>query len=222
VDKIFAWVIEAQPLLRAGLRILLKGEGFEITAEASSFESIADADQMERKPHLIIVDLSFGADTVARLKALHPSARVVAFAETADLPQLGEAFALGADGYLLKSISPEAMAHSLRLIALGEKVFPSRLTDALNGSHTTQPLLSDRVRVGNVSLSQREFEIARRLTGGRSNKSIARELDITEATVKVHLKTVLRKLRATNRTQVAIWAVQNGLNSSERPQAPSR
>jgi two-component system nitrate/nitrite response regulator NarL len=72
---------------------------------------------------------------------------------------------------------------------------------------------NERVRIGDVALSQRELDIIRGLADGNSNKAIAKELTITEATVKVHLKTVLRKLGATNRTQVAIWAVQHGLTN---------
>ena len=68
-------------------------------------------------------------------------------------------------------------------------------------------------RVGDVALSQRELDIIRRVADGHSNKIIAKDLAITEATVKVHLKTVLRKLGAANRTQVAIWAVQHGLTN---------
>ena len=67
------------------------------------------------------------------------------------------------------------------------------------------------MRVGDVALSQRELDIIRRLADGHSNKTIAKELSITEATVKVHLKTVLRKMGVANRTQVAIWAVQHGV-----------
>ena len=98
---------------------------------------------------------------------------------------------------------------------LGEKVFPSVLTNflgALQSQQSASPV--DRVRVGDVALSQRELDIIRSLADGHTNKSIAKALSITEATVKVHIKTVLRKLGATNRTQVAIWAVQHGLNNA--------
>ena len=123
-------------------------------------------------------------------------------------------FGAGADGYLLKSITASALIESLRLVALGEKVFPSMLTDFLGAMRANQSSTGERVRVGDIALSQRELDIIRGLADGHSNKAIAKELAITEATVKVHLKTVLRKLGATNRTQVAIWAVQHGVTNA--------
>lgn len=212
VESTVVWLVDPHPLLRSGLRSQLDGKGFEIGAEAASVEEITGYVN-GRLPDLIIVDFGQGADAIATLKSEQPQARTVVFAESAELALLADMFSAGADGYLLKSITPSALIESLRLVALGEKVFPSMLTDFL-GSMRTQQAGSERVRVGDVALSQRELDIIRRLADGNSNKAIAKELAITEATVKVHLKTVLRKLGATNRTQVAIWAVQHGLTGT--------
>lgn len=211
VETRIVWLIDAHPLLRSGLRSQLEGKGFEIAAEGGTIAEISRTGGAA--PDLIIVDFAQGAEAIASLKVAQPQARAVVFAESAELSHLSDMFSAGADGFLLKSITPNALIESLKLVALGEKVFPSMLTDFLGAMRASQTGTSERLRVGDVALSQRELDIIRRLADGNSNKTIAKELAITEATVKVHLKTVLRKLGATNRTQVAIWAVQHGLTN---------
>lgn len=213
VESSIVWLIDAHPLFRSGLRSQLEGKGFDVVAEAASVEEIMRNGAKDTSPTLIIMDFGQGASGVSSLKSAQPSARTVVFAESAELSQLADMFSAGADAYLLKSISPSALIESLKLVSLGEKVFPSMLTDFLGAMRANQSGSSERVRVGDVALSQREVDIIRRLADGHSNKTIAKELSITEATVKVHLKTVLRKLGATNRTQVAIWAVQHGITN---------
>lgn len=212
LDNAAIWLVDAQPLLRAGLRSQLDGKGFHIAVEASAVEEAAQINGKGAPAQLIIVDFAQGSHSVAKLKSLQPQARVVVLAESAELSYLAEMFGAGADGYILKSISANALIESLKLVLLGEKVFPSTLTNFLGAMQVQQTASNvDRVRIGDIALSQRELDIIRNLADGQTNKTIAKELAITEATVKVHIKTVLRKLGATNRTQVAIWAVQHGL-----------
>src|SRR5258708_4236621 len=202
------WLIDAHPLMRAGLKAQLDGKGFAIVAEGGSLSEVSGKGG-NGLPHLIVVDMNLGLALLGEVKTSQPEARIVVLAEHAELSHLVDAFGAGADGYLLKSISTDALVESLRLVALGEKVFPGIVTNYLsmlgagNGG-------ADR-RVGEIPLSQRELDIIRHLADGHSNKTIANELSITEATVKVHLKTVLRKIGVVNRTQVAIWAVQHGV-----------
>ena len=209
------WLVDSQPLLRAGLRAQLDGRGFAVGFEAATIEEAAQRVARGESAHLVVVEYGIGGAGVARLKSLMPQARVVVLSDAAELVYLSEMFGAGADGFMLKSISPPALVEALRLVMLGEKVFPSVLTNflgALQSQQSASPV--DRVRVGDVALSQRELDIIRSLADGHTNKSIAKALSIIEATVKVHIKTVLRKLGATNRTQVAIWAVQHGLNNA--------
>jgi two-component system, NarL family, nitrate/nitrite response regulator NarL len=213
VENTVIWLIDGHPLLRSGLRSQLEGKGFLVAAEAATVDEITHNGTNGPAPNIILLDFLQGTDAVSALKSAQPQARTVVFAESAELAHLADMFSAGADGYLLKSITASALIESLRLVALGEKVFPSMLTDFLGAMRASQSSTSERVRVGDVALSQRELDIIRHLADGNSNKAIAKELSITEATVKVHLKTVLRKLGATNRTQVAIWAVQHGLTS---------
>jgi two-component system nitrate/nitrite response regulator NarL len=206
------WLIDAHPLMRAGLKAQLDGKGFAIVAEGGSFTEVFEKNA-GGMPHLIVVDLNLGVAVLGEVKSSQPGARVVVLAEHAELSHLVDAFSAGADGYLLKSISSDALVESLRLVALGEKVFPGIVTNYLSqlGANGNGNGAHDRLRIGDIPLSQRELDIIRHLADGHSNKTIANELSITEATVKVHLKTVLRKIGVANRTQVAIWAVQHGV-----------
>jgi two-component system nitrate/nitrite response regulator NarL len=207
------WLIGAHQLLRSGLRALFVGKGFEVAAEADSVEEILQRVSDGLAPDLIILDHTLGADGLLRLKASQPQAHIVVIAESAGISHLADMFGAGADGYLLKNISPNALIESLRLVDLGEKVFPSVVIDLLGAMCAAQSELQERLRIGDVTLSRRELEIIRALAGGLSNKMIAHKLMITEATVKVHLKAILRKLSVINRTQVVVWAMQHGLTN---------
>ena len=134
-----------------------------------------------------------------------PTARIVVLADDLSVDVLRAAMGGGADGFLIKNVSPEALIQSLQLIMLGEKVFPTNLASMLLDMSTPSPQHSIR------GLSPREQEILQALVTGASNKMIAIRLGITEATVKVHLKTLLRKIDVNNRTQAAIWAMNNGI-----------
>lgn len=123
---------------------------------------------------------------------------------------LKKAFANGVDGVLMKKTSRDPMVSILDLIALGEKIVPSHLISEL-GTVNIGPSLADwdQVKSGG-NLSDREIAILRCLIDGDANKIISRRLGIAEATVKVHVKAILRKLHVLNRTQAAIWAVNKG------------
>jgi two-component system nitrate/nitrite response regulator NarL len=122
---------------------------------------------------------------------------------------LRDAMNAGADGFLMNDVSPEALLQSLELVMLGEKVFPTNLAAMLlDLSNAPSPLNSVR-----GVMTPREHEILQALVTGSSNKMIANRLGITEATVKIHLKTLLRKIDVNNRTQAAIWAVNNGFSA---------
>jgi two-component system nitrate/nitrite response regulator NarL len=153
-------------------------------------------------------DIRTITDEIRHLKSLQPAAFVVLLADTVEHSELAASFAGGVDGYLLKEISPEALLESLNLVVLGEKVFPSQLALLLGGKNWA------RAQTKDVQLSHRELQIVEWLIDGCSNKIIATKLSITEATVKVHVKTILKKIGAQNRTQAAIWALQNGFSTT--------
>jgi two-component system, NarL family, nitrate/nitrite response regulator NarL len=209
-------VIDPSTLSRAGLVSLLRAMEFGNVDEAASVAELEQAGDARPSPDVVLVDLSFGAgdvaQTMAEIGAWAPHCKVVFLAQELDIALLGACFAAGASGYLLKDISRDALQGTLRLVAAGEKVFPSALAVQMAGlvnRFGERRMSSAKLHTGN--LSEREIDILRCLVTGYPNKTIAANLAIAESTVKVHLKRILRKTHASNRTQAAIWAVENGL-----------
>jgi len=195
-------LIEANRLFREGLKHLIADTRFAIDAE---FNTIDQAVEGVVASSLVIIE---GAGDLELLRAAYPEARIVVLASDFTVDALRDAMSAGADGYLMKDISPEALIQSLELVMMGEKVFPTNLASMLLSLDST-PSPTHSVR----DLSPREQDILRALVTGSSNKVIAFKLGITEATVKVHLKTLLRKIAVKNRPQAAIWAINNGFSA---------
>lgn len=204
--------IDRNQLFREGLRRILDDSPFYVSFEASSFPDGA-SQLVAQKPGIVIIDTDGYGEILpelmlsARSVAVPP--RVVVLTNAVAIPRLASALSAGVDGYLLKDMSAEALKQSLRLVMMGEKVFPTDLADLLiNNRFVTQ---NGGATERSSTLSDRETEILACLVNGHSNKAIANRLQITEGTVKVHLKGVLKKIHAQNRTQAAIWALQHGI-----------
>ena len=217
-DPVETVLVGSKTLMRESLKALLAGTPIHIIAEAQRISDVAVALPPEQSPQLILVDVSeFSDQSIDELRALReamPKVRIVLLTDVLEGQQLASSLAAGVDGYLMKEISTEALLQSLRLVMLGEKVFPTDLATLLiNGTSTAakpgRRVVSDEVK--ERGLSERELQILVCLAQGDSNKIIANRLEITEATVKVHVKSLLRKIQASNRTQAAIWAVNQGL-----------
>ena len=134
---------------------------------------------------------------------------MVVLTNDASVKLSAHALSAGVDGYLLKSLSLFGLLHSLRLVGLGERVLPTKLTMLIADGQLNPSDAEARVSAVK-GLSAREREVLRCLNEGHPNKVIARRLETTEATVKVNLKAVMRKLNVANRTEAAIWAVRQG------------
>jgi two-component system, NarL family, nitrate/nitrite response regulator NarL len=205
-------LIEANRLFREGLKHLLTGTRFEVGAEFNTVELALDAGENGVEPELVISGQPVKDESDLRaVREAFPTARIVVLADDLSVDVLRIAMGGGADGFLIKNVSPEALIQSLQLIMLGEKVFPTNLASMLLDMNAAGPQNSVR------GLSPREQEILQALVTGASNKMIAIRLGITEATVKVHLKTLLRKIDVNNRTQAAIWAMNNGFTADGAP-----
>jgi two-component system nitrate/nitrite response regulator NarL len=202
-------LIEANRLFREGLKHLLSGTRFEVGAEFNTVDLALAAAETGETVDLVISGQPVTGDADLRaLREAFPTARIVVLADALSVDVLRAAMGGGADGFLIKTVSPEALIQSLQLILLGEKVFPTTLAPMLLDMTAAGPQHSVR------GLSPREREILQLLVTGASNKLIATRLGITEATVKVHLKTLLRKIDVNNRTQAAIWAMNNGVTAN--------
>jgi len=217
-------LIDANKLFREGLRRLLDGSPFSIMAEAGNLREAANLIETQGlQPQLVLLDLTLGndeeAEALRRLRRLLPEGRLVILTSELCTRRLANALEAGADGYLMKDLSSDALTQSLKLVMMGEKVFPTHLAALLISGRVNSP--AAEVPVSRKGLSQREVQILRCLLNGDSNKMIANHLNITEATVKVHLKSLLRKINASNRTQAAIWALNNGIGGDMNVAAPA-
>ncbi len=209
-------LVDSDRLFCAALGALLGNSEFGITAEFTSLTDAATAIRQGRHPDLILLNLQTGLpDELAQLKQLRslcPHSRIVVLASDLTPQILIGALQAGADGCLNKTMSCESLQRSLHLVMLGEAVFPRSIADLLITTVIDEPGTPATLQSIGSDLSKREVEILRCLLGGQSNKAIARNLNITESTVKMHFKNVMRKIRAQNRTQAAVWAIQHGIS----------
>jgi two-component system nitrate/nitrite response regulator NarL len=218
IQPIPAILICKNSLVRAGIRHILDGTSFMVAGELEdSLELLASPDA---SPALYILDNSRSVDAlaeiVAGLKAQHPSARVVVLADHFDPTTIMQALHVGVNGLCSTKMDRNALITALELVMLGETFIPTAMALATLGEmaqahergSNTPPALkpANGTATRAYNLSGREVEILEHLMEGESNKVIARKLDIAEATIKVHIKAILRKVRARNRTQAAMWA----------------
>jgi DNA-binding NarL/FixJ family response regulator len=226
-------IVDESALFRAGLMHILAGTRFRVMPGCSSLKDI-EKSALSHHVRLALVGLNNDAQAVLSnlsfLKAQCEYLRVVIFSERFDLEELLTAVASGVDCYLLKNeISADALLKSLDLVLLGETIIPQQFTQLLRihlrlqreylspGNHLETRLEYPRTqcpveapRTGDiVRLSNKEQVILMHLTQGDSNKHIARELKIAEATVKTHVKALLHKISVRNRTQAAVWATNH-------------
>lgn len=206
-------IIDDHPLLRKGIRQLIEDEDdLELVAEASGAEEGIRL-ALEHDPDLILLDLNMpetnGIEALKQLRAEGVTARIVMFTVSDHEEDVVVALKSGADGYLLKDMEPEDLLEQLRQAALGKMVVSERLTTLL-----AEALRNQRTRPAGpdiANLTAREMQIMRLIAEGLSNKMIARRLDVTEGTVKVHVKNLLKKMQLRSRVEVAVWAVQEGV-----------
>jgi two-component system nitrate/nitrite response regulator NarL len=203
-------------LLRTGIGHILSGTRFALTdgpCEGSS--NLPELD--DTTPVLFILCENRSAEElvamVDTLKARQPFSRVVVLADTMDPDTAIQLCGAGMDGFCLTSMDRHALVKALEIVVLGETYIPASIGLALleqarqgraHSVHDGAPINAPAEVLD--KLSEREAQILRCLTRGSSNKVIARELGVAEATVKVHIKAILRKVKAANRTQAAIWA----------------
>lgn len=225
-DKIDVSLLSRNEIAREGLRRILVSDQFDVQCSATDAASLKgpSATNGENRPHIIIIDDAPGSDAISSCRELserYPTARLVLLADDYEFDEVALAFGCGIDGYIVKEISCEPLIESLKLVALGEKVLPSQLARNLSFVNSASTGADWHESVSSVGLSEREVEILRCLTMGLANKVVSRRLNISEATVKVHVKAILRKLRVANRTQAAIWAIKHGFERAPQAEASS-
>jgi len=221
-------VVGACALLREGLGRILSAADFSIGATGADVDEVLPRLLAEDRPILFILDVGDDQDTVVRqvksFREQHPAARIALLADHDQLSDsnIVAAFRAGADAYFLKP-NCDCFIKSLELVMLGETILPPAVLSFILGhigeggaeveklpeAQRAPTPYTGASSTYSPRLSAREQCILRCLIEGDSNKAIARKNDIAEATVKVHVKAILRKIRVNNRTQAAIWAMNH-------------
>jgi two-component system nitrate/nitrite response regulator NarL len=214
IKPVKAMLVSGSRLFREGLKQLLAESRYRIEAEAANAqEAVERLQAAARDIELVLVDIVAMRkdifEQICNLRGAAPKARLAILSDDVAILKFAQQPGTIIDGYLLKDTSPDALLQLLNLTMLGEKVLPSSLVQMMIDGRLEQDGLT--ASVTSVGLSDREIEILRYLVDGASNKMIGNRLEIAESTVKVHMKTILRKIRMTNRTQAAIWAVEHGI-----------
>jgi DNA-binding NarL/FixJ family response regulator len=228
-------IVGSSTLFREGLAQILDRAGFRIVASRSRVADLPHDPRSQPKPVLLVIDAGNDPDGAIReielFKGQEPGGRVAVIADRVKLDEAISAFRAGANAYFLKNSTTDTLVTFLELVVRGETILLAGLLPstvdfeddqedhslAINDKKIPEGevLLLDSDNTWTPELSAREKCILRCLMiEGDSNKSIARKIDIAEATVKVHIKAILRKIGVHNRTQAAIWAVNNDASCS--------
>ena len=208
-------VIDDHPLLRKGVgQLIAMAPHLELVGEASNGEQgVTQARELD--PDLILLDLHMvGLSGIETLKAIRDAdldCRVVILTVSDNADDLVAAIRSGADGYLLKDMEPEDLLAAIDETLNGRTVISDRLNGMLARAIREEATAKQRDA---ATLTDRESEILQALAQGLSNKLIARKLDITESTVKVHVKNLLKKLGFRSRLEAAVWEVGRGMKRS--------
>ncbi|MFH5879195.1 response regulator [Arthrobacter sp. NA-172] len=218
-------LVDDQPLLRMGFRLILEGEeDLEVVGEASDgAEAVRKVEELE--PDVVLMDVRMpamdGIEATRRITASESSARIIILT-TFDLDEYAfSGLQAGASAFLLKDVAPAELVQGVRLVASGDAVVAPRVT---------QRLLETYVRGGRVpgratqardplleELTPRETEMLEAIAAGLSNAEIAHKFFLSEATVKTHVRRILTKLHLRDRVQVVVYAYETGLVTPSNP-----
>src|SRR5258706_16026506 len=202
-DPIRVLCVDDHPLLRQGIAALVKSQrDLKLVAEAGSGREALLSFRVHR-PDVTLMDLRLpdmsGIDTMVAIRSEFPDARIIMLTTFEGDVEIRRALEAGARGYMLKSMPPQDLLDGIRQVHAGKKRIPSQLAAQL-AEH-----MSDE------ALTTREIEVLRQIAEGNRNRDIGEKLFITEETVKVHIKHIMEKLCASNRTQSIAIAIRRGI-----------
>ncbi|MFB1490457.1 MULTISPECIES: response regulator [unclassified Thiocapsa] len=206
-------LIDDHALFRFGLQELLERRGIQVVAAlgdtAMGLKRVA-----ETQPDVVLLDMRMpqldGLEMLRRLRAAHPTMPIAMLTTSAEERDVIESLQSGAQGYLLKDMEPDALIAALSEIVQGRTVVAPELAIVL--AKAVQGEAAGTAAEGRIAdLTPREHEILCHLAEGQSNKAIARRLNISDGTVKLHVKAILRKLDVHSRVEAAVIAVERGL-----------
>jgi len=202
-ESIRVLIVEDHNVVRQGLVALLNVvDGLEVVGEAADgVEAIAEF--RKHRPAITLIDLRLprmgGVEVIQRLRMEDPQARFIVLTTYDGDEDIYRALKAGAKAYLLKGMTTEELVAAIRAVHSGKSHIP--------------PAIAERLaeRMGTEDLTQREVDVLEQIVNGKSNKEIGTELDISEATVKTHINSLLSKLGVTDRTQAATAAIRRGI-----------
>lgn len=219
-------VVDDHTLFRKGLVNLLgQQKGIEVVGEAKDGEEAIRLAQ-SLKPDVILMDVKMpnrnGIQATQAIRETLPEARIMMLTVSEEDEDLFSAIKAGARGYLVKNVEPDQLVKAIQLLVKGESVITHSMASKLLDEFGQIAKKVDTPPDSNLKpLTQREKEVLQILAKGESNKEIANTLCISEHTVKIHLKNILRKLHMNNRIQAAIYAHQQGLVDQKPPRKNS-
>ena len=195
--------VDDHPLLREGIAAIINNQpDMLLVAEASNGRE-AIQKYREYQPDVTLMDLRLpdmsGIDSMIAIRSEFPEARIIMLTTFEGDVEIQRSLEAGARGYLLKSMPPKDLAEAIRQVHGGKKRIPPELAAQL-AEH-----------LGDEALTEREIEVLRHIAGGNRNRDIADRLFISEETVKVHIKHIMEKLGAADRTQAVAIAVRRGI-----------
>jgi two-component system NarL family response regulator len=211
-ESIRVLVVEDHHVVRQGLVALLSVvDGLEVVGEAADgVEAIVQF--RKHQPDVTLIDLRLprlsGVEVIERIRMETPQARFIVLTTYDGDEDIYRAMQAGARAYLLKGMTSEELIATIRTVDAGKSYIPPAIAEKL------------AERMGTEELTPREFDVLEQIVRGKSNKEIATELEISEATVKTHINSMLGKLGVTDRTQAATAAIQRGIVTLESLRKP--
>ena len=196
-------IVDDHPIMRVGIAAILKAQAdMRVVAQAGT---VAEAVRLfaAEQPELTLMDLRLpdksGVEAIRAIRAISPKARIVVLTTYEGDEDIHQALAAGAQGYLIKGMPHDALVKALYRVHAGHRFLPQVVSQALSS------------RLPGSNLSQREQEVLQLLFAGKSNREIAEELAIKEATVKSHVSVILMRLNVSDRTQAVVEGLKRGL-----------
>lgn len=213
MKKIKVVIVDDHALIREGIKKLLElEESFDIVALAG--DGVEALEVIEKvRPDVVLLDINMpnmnGIDCLKQIKAQYPDTKVVMLTIHEDAEYLIETINIGAEGYVLKDADVSSLVKAIQKVVQGEVYIHPTLSGILVREYKRKD--KNNEELNGTALTKREYEVIRLISKGHNNKEIAVELFISEKTVKNHVSNIFKKIKVTDRTQAALYAIKNNI-----------